>query len=53
MPESLRWLLVNGKYEQVQQTLRHICDVNGTKPPATFNVGDFDNEVSDSELLQT
>jgi len=37
IPESPRWLAVNGKYEEVMRLLKKICKINGRKLPDGFD----------------
>lgn len=37
MPESPRWLLVNGKYDRFNSTVRLMAKINGRKVPEDFD----------------
>jgi len=45
MPESPRWLAVQGKYEELKELLNKICKVNGRKMPEDFNPESLLEEV--------
>jgi len=45
MPESPRWLAVQGKYEELTALLNKICNINGRKMPEDFNPRSLLEEV--------
>ena len=45
-PESPRWLISKGKFEQAEKTLRYIAKVNGRELPTEFSSIIRDNELS-------
>ena len=45
-PESPRWLISKGKFEQAEKTLRYIAKVNGRELPTEFSSIIRDNEQS-------
>jgi hypothetical protein len=49
IPESLRWLVVTGKYQRAEQILLHICEINKAQLPDNINIKEFEDLVSQSE----
>ena len=45
IPESPRWLAVNGKYEEVTKLLRKICEINGRRLPDDFHPASLADKV--------
>jgi len=51
MPESPRWLAVQGKYEELKELLNKICKINGRKMPEDFNPESLLEEVTGRQLF--
>lgn len=51
IPESPRWLLLHGRREEADKTIRYIAEINGRTLPADYSI-DCIKVVSLYKLLQ-
>lgn len=51
IPESLRWLVVAGKYERAQQVLLHVCEINKSQLPDNIDIKEFEDLVSEMDKI--
>jgi hypothetical protein len=52
MPESIRWLLTNGKQEKAVEIIQKVCRVNGVDMSSKDIIEILDNDFEDKPVVQ-